>query len=91
MSQVNNQTNNPDDEKKIMVQNTEPSMLYKYRWWIVLVVALLLAWYLYSKREEISYTMNNKPKYAQIGGAELNLGMPSTVNIDTEGRNLFRL
>jgi len=69
------------------------AFLYRYRWWIVLILVLLLAWYLYTKRSDIGkmYTDVTASSNPRLGSTELNIGTPTTTGINTDARNLFRL
>jgi hypothetical protein len=72
------------------------SFLYKNRWWIVLILAILLAYYLLTKKCDGSNSNSSSGLFGpqvvspKIGGGELRLASPA-VPLDTEGRNLFRL
>ena len=89
--------NNKQETLDRMYHDSE-TFLYRYRWWIVLLLAVLLAYYLYTRRCEtetivspvgertVMVTGGPEP---MLGGA-LNFGDPIS-NINTEGRKLFRL
>lgn len=63
------------------------SFFYKYRWWIVLVLAILLGYFLYSKRHDLGITTtNNLPR---LTNSELNIAEAPTNMFDTEGRKLL--
>lgn len=103
--------NNPDEENRMMrsmdrMYHSSESFLYRYRWWIVLILAILLGYYLCTKRCEttgtlaasetpVAVTQPSEP-LAVTGGMNvsrfnsLNIASPA-VNFPTEGRNLFRL
>jgi hypothetical protein len=102
-------SNDSQEQKKnnantrVRVYRECESFLYRYRWWIVLILAVLLAWYLYTRRcdkgEGAMPAMVEEPAPAlpQTGGAfgpklgnNLNFGDPVN-NINTEGRRLFGL
>lgn len=71
--------------------NTE-SFLYRYRWWVVLVLAILLAYYLYTKNESSVDTAVGTPSApGLIGQNELNVGAPVELGVPTEQRKLFNL
>ena len=70
------------------------TFLYRYRWWIVLVLACMLAYYLYARKctesgsdSGLSFFQSNTPKLA---ANDLNLGEP-TLALNTDARRLFRL
>lgn len=74
------------------------TFLYRNRWWIVLVLAILLAYYLYTRKCETGETSAAIPSQSttvtdmntpKLGGA-LNYGEPVS-SLNTEGRNLFKL
>lgn len=92
MSQTN-QMNNPDQNSSAemdRISHASETFLHKYRWWIVLVLAVLLALYLYSKRTELGIDMY-PTKQPVLDGTVLNIGTPAQINIGTETRTLFRL
>lgn len=69
------------------------SFLYRNRWWIVLILAILLAWYLVTRKCDgngSSSLLGPQVASPKIGGSELILASPP-VPLGTEGRKLFRL
>lgn len=67
--------------------NKTESFLYRNRWWIVLILAVLLAYYLYSQRVEASL----QTATPRILSNELNVASPQEGGFDTVTRTLFRL
>jgi hypothetical protein len=79
------------------------TFLYRYRWWIVLILAILLAYYLYTRKCETGETSSTTTVTTattpapvvtdvtgpKLGGA-LNYTEPHT-SLNTEGRSLFKL
>lgn len=93
MSQ-NNQANNPNDNTATnaemdRLKHDSGSFFYKYRWWIVLVLAILLAYFLYNKRTELGIMSSDANP--RITATELKIGTPTVVDMNTDVRNLFRL
>lgn len=67
------------------------TFLYRYRWWIVLVLACMLAYYLYTRKCETgSASQLPEAQVPKLAADDLNLGEPTSV-LNTEGRKLFRL
>lgn len=71
------------------ISHDSDSFFYKYRWCIVLILAILLAYYLYTKRWELGIMPNTTTKLPAIGATELNISPPAVINVNTEGRNMF--
>ncbi len=72
------------------------SFLYRYRWWVVLVLAILLAYYLYCKKSEGTATTSpatsvgvSTGSKGVLGQGDLNLASPPIG--DTTTRQLFRM
>lgn len=88
-----NQMDNPNQNSADIdrISHDSETFLHKYRWWIVIVLAVLLAVYLYSKRTELGIMDMTSTKKPIVGTTELNIATPSVINVGTETRNLFRI
>ena len=75
-----------------MYHNSE-SFLYRYRWWVILVLICLLSYYLYARKSadgassRITGNTNVQPKLSN----ELNIASPGANNLDTVVKKLFKL
>ncbi|VBB18517.1 hypothetical protein YASMINEVIRUS_980 [Yasminevirus sp. GU-2018] len=79
------------------IYHDSETFLFRYRWWIVLFLAVLLGYYLYSKRTEKTGSGESTGASSdlavggpKLGPNELNIGEPSS-QLNTEARKLFRL
>lgn len=74
------------------IYHDSETFLYRYRWWIVLVLAILLGYHLYCKKSVGSKSASGSSSVGEprLGKADLNLAEP-TNDFNTEARNLFRL
>lgn len=92
MSQINAQ-NDPRVAAAIdRVQHDNESFFYKYRWCIVLILALLLAWCLFANRKPEGYqpaTITNYPDTSVIPNDAFKYGGAAITGIPTDARNLF--
>lgn len=75
-----------------VVQSSE-SFLYKYRWWVVLVLACLLAYYLYTRRVPVGSRANifvsSEPGSATLSGLLSAAPAPTVTDLNPEIRALF--
>lgn len=85
-----NNTTNSGSTVDRMYHDSE-TFLYRYRWWIVLVLACMLAYYLYTRKCETSGFLSlPEAQTPKLAATDLNLGEPTAI-LNTEGRRLFRL
>lgn len=87
----NNATNSSAESSTTVdrMYHDSETFLHRYRWWIVLILACMLGYYLYTRKcetEASGLTEISQPKLV----GDLNLGDPTDV-LNTEGRKLFRL
>ena len=98
-----NRRNNSEEETRMStmdkIYHDSETFLYKYRWWIILVLAILLGVYLWSKRSEPTVTQTTETVTTttgtdivpRLGATDLNIGEPAPPDFNTEGRRLFRI
>ena len=71
------------------------SFLYRNRWWIVLILAVLLAYYLLTRKCDGTSSSTSTsffgPQVASPKLGDLNVASPPAVPLNTEGKQLFRL
>ena len=88
------ENNAENDSNNISVVQRSENALYKYRWWIVLVLVIMLVYYLYARKIEdttgISLGTSIFPSKPILGPNDLVMPEP-VVSLNTEGRQLFRL
>jgi ATP-dependent Zn protease len=88
------ENNVENDSNNNSVVERSKNVLYKYRWWIVLVLVIMLVYYLYARKIESSTGIplgtSIFPTKPVLGPADLVVPEP-TISLNTEGRQLFRL
>lgn len=90
----NTDKNNKNESTIDRYYHDTESFLYRYRWWVVLVLALLLGWYLYCKKPEGTTTSSTTSVTTQsrgvLGPDDLNVASPVQVG-GTDMRKLFKM
>jgi hypothetical protein len=91
MSSCKDKNNKSENESTLdRYRHGTESFLYRYRWWVVLVLALLLAYYLYTKKSGTSGLMSDaSSSQGIINQGELNVAPPA--QLGTEVRKFLRL
>jgi hypothetical protein len=91
----NTDKNNKSESTIDRYYHDTESFLYRYRWWVVLVLALLLGWYLYCKKPEggsgtASTSSMTTQSRGVLGPNDLVVASPASIG-GTDMRRLFKL